>query len=66
MIKYIKNIFIRKTLEPIPNSKISASNTHFSPPLKGCDRYTNSPCSWSNTPISEDRCRKCNIQFPGW
>lgn len=34
--------------------------------MPGCNRYTNSPCEWSKTPAIEDKCIKCNVQFPGW
>ncbi|HEY6436657.1 MAG TPA: hypothetical protein VIY47_08705 [Ignavibacteriaceae bacterium] len=34
--------------------------------MPGCDRYTNSPCSWSKTDPIEDKCRMCGTQFPGW
>lgn len=31
-----------------------------------CNRYTNSPCQWSETLYIEDKCCKCGTQFPTW
>lgn len=34
--------------------------------MPGCNRYTNSPCEWSQTDSMTDICRMCGTQFPGW
>jgi len=33
---------------------------------KQCDRITNTPCAWSKTHWSNDRCDKCGYVFPEW
>lgn len=41
-------------------------STAFPRMMPRCDRYTNSPCPWSNTDVLSDVCIKCGTRFPGW
>jgi hypothetical protein len=31
-----------------------------------CNRVTNSPCAWSETPYTEDICKVCKRKFASW